>query len=237
LLVIEDLRVEVNGKEILKGIDLTIGDEERHVLFGPNGSGKSTLLMTIMGFPKYKVTQGRIEFNGVDITDMPINERVKLGIALAYQNPPSIKGVTLEDMIKICSRKDEIGEEERLILEKLRIRPDFLKRDVNSGFSGGEVKRSEILQLLSMKPKLAMMDEPDSGVDVENIEVVGNAINELLKGRSGLIITHLGYILKYVDVDFGHVMMNGKIACSGDPHKLLSSIISEGYSRCASCLK
>lgn len=237
MLVVEDLRVEVGGREILKGVDLVIGDGERHVLFGPNGSGKSTLLMTIMGFPNYRVKSGRIEFNGVDITDMPVNERAKLGIALAYQHPPSIRGVRLEDMIKICSGKEEIGEKERELLEKLKISPDFLKRDVNFGFSGGEVKRSEILQLLLMKPKLAMMDEPDSGVDVENIEVVGNAINELLKGRSGLIITHLGYILKYVEVDFGHVMMNGRIACSGDPHKLLSSIISEGYSRCASCVK
>jgi len=237
LLVVEDLRVEVGRKEILKGIDLTIGDGEKHVLFGPNGSGKSTLLMTIMGFPRYKIIQGRIEFNGVDITEMAMNERVRLGIGLAYQHPPSIKGVTLEDIIKICSRKERIGEEERILLEKLKMPTDFLKRDVNSGFSGGEIKRSEILQLLLLKPKLAMMDEPDSGVDVENIEIVGNAINELLRGRSGLIITHLGYILKYVDVDFGHVMMNGRIACSGDPHKLLSSIISEGYSRCASCLR
>ncbi|MBC7110062.1 MAG: ABC transporter ATP-binding protein, partial [Archaeoglobi archaeon] len=185
MLVVEDLRVEVGGREILKGVDLVIGDGERHVLFGPNGSGKSTLLMTIMGFPNYRVKSGRIEFNGVDITDMPVNERAKLGIALAYQHPPSIRGVRLEDMIKICSGKEEIGEKERELLEKLKISPDFLKRDVNSGFSGGEVKRSEILQLLLMKPKLAMMDEPDSGVDVENIEVVGNAINELLKGRSG----------------------------------------------------
>ncbi|ABR54395.1 ABC transporter related [Methanococcus vannielii SB] len=240
MLRIEDLSVKVGDREILKDIHLYIAKGETHVLFGPNGAGKSTLLNTILGNPRYEVVRGNIYFKGKDITDMPMHERAKLGIGISYQSPPAISGVRLETLVETISKRSD--EELEEMAKKLNIR-HFYPRDVNVGFSGGEVKRSELLQIFAQNPDLVMFDEPDSGVDVENVELLGGIINHLLdkdkkpseRNKSGLIITHLGYILNFMDVDKAHVLLNGVIACSGTPDEILNEIIKNGYERCVSC--
>lgn len=250
LLEITDLAVEVNGKEILKDIDLYIEKGETHVLLGPNGTGKSTLFMSILGFPKYKVTRGEIIFKGEDITNLTTTERVELGVGVSFQNPPAIRGVRLKDLLRLESRKkgietdpDELDPETMALARTLKFDEKFLERDVNLGFSGGEVKRSEILQLLAQKPDFIMFDEPDSGVDIENVELLASEINTLLdkdkkpglRQKSGLLITHLGYILNFVGANRAHVLMDGRIACSGDPNEILDDIRKEGFKGCVKC--
>ncbi len=240
MLKIENLCVEVNEKIILKDINLDINNGEVHVLFGPNGAGKSTLINTILGNPKYKIVSGKIYFNNKDITDMPINERAKLGIGISYQSPPAINGVKLKNLLKIINKRSWEEVEEMV---KLMNFEKFMDRDVNVGFSGGEVKRSEIIQLYAQNPNFIMFDEPDSGVDVENIELIGKTINKLLekdkkiceRTKSGLIITHMGHILDYIDVDKAHVLTGGVIACSGNPKEILENLINNGYKRCVAC--
>ncbi|MEM2873624.1 MAG: ABC transporter ATP-binding protein [Nitrososphaerales archaeon] len=237
-LSIENLSVEVNGKRILEGVNLAIPKGEVHVLFGPNASGKTSLLMTILGFPNYKVVSGEIWFNGVNITNMSTDERVRLGIGVAFQNPPAIRGVKLADILhNFLKSEPEAKKKEIELCETLNFTEDFLSRDLNLCFSGGEVKRSELLQILAQKPSFIMLDEPDSGVDVENLGVIGKVINDFLKERSGLLITHLGYILRYVKADKAHVLIEGKVACSGKPIKILDQILKEGYGWCEKCLK
>jgi Fe-S cluster assembly ATP-binding protein len=242
MLEIKDLTVEVEGKEIIRDLNLNIERGEVHVLFGPNGCGKTTLLLTILGFPNYKVKKGGITFKGVDITDFPTNERVKLGMGMSFQHPPEIRGIKLGDMVNIAQgRKEERIDEDVIALAKrLNISVEFLNRDVNLGFSGGEVKRSEILQLLAQSPDFIMFDEPDSGVDVENIELIGEIISELLdrdkipskRESAGLIITHSGLIMRYIKADRAHVMLDGRIACSGMPDEITKNIMAEGFERC-----
>jgi len=242
MLEIKDLTVEVEGKEIIRDLTLNIERGEVHVLFGPNGCGKTTLLLAILGFPNYKVKKGRITFKGVDITDLPTNERVKLGMGISFQHPPEIRGVKLGDMVNIAQgRKEERIDEDVIALAKrLNISVEFLNRDVNLGFSGGEVKRSEILQLLAQSPDFIMFDEPDSGVDVENIELIGEIMSELMerskipskRERAGLIITHSGFIMRYIKADRAHVMLDGRIACSGMPDEITKNIMAEGFERC-----
>ena len=232
LLEIKDLTVEVSGRTVLEDVDLHIGREETHILFGPNGSGKSSLIMTILGFPDYKVISGEIIFKGKNIIDLPINERVNLGISVAFQNPPAIRGVKLEDILNHWI-KDEFTIDS--ILERINFPREFLRRDVNLGFSGGEIKKSEILQAIVQGGDLLLLDEPDSGVDVENLRLLGEFINEMLKSRSGLIITHQGHILRFIDADMAHVMLKGTIVCSGRPTRILSQIMSEGYGWCMKC--
>ena len=250
LLEITDLAVEVNGKEILKDIDLYIDKGETHVLLGPNGSGKSTLFMSMLGFPKYKVTRGEIIFKDENITNMTTTERVELGLGVSFQNPPAIRGVKLKDLLNIESSKkgakvvtEELDPETIALAEKLNFSDQFLERDVNLGFSGGEVKRFEILQLLAQAPDFIMFDEPDSGVDIENVELLAEEINVLLdkdkkpglREKSGLLITHLGYILNFVGANTAHVLMDGRIACSGDPNEILEDIRKEGFKGCVEC--
>ena len=220
---------------------LEIGDGETHILLGPNGGGKTTLLLAIMGLPKYKVTNGRIIFRGTDITNMPINERSKLGIGLMFQKPPKVTGVKLFQICELASGKKLKFEEIEKFSENLNLK-EHLKRDINDGFSGGEIKRSELLQILCQNPSLVLLDEPESGVDLDNLSVIGELINELLekdkvKGRirSGLIVTHLGYILNFVNSDKGHVLMDGKIICSGNPRDLFEEIKKHGFERCKEC--
>jgi len=242
MLEIKDLTVEVEEKEIVRDLNLNIEEGEVHVLFGPNGCGKTTLLMTLLGFPSYKVTKGSITFKGVDITNLPTNERVKLGMGMSFQHPPEIRGVKLGDMVNIAQgRKEERIDEDVIALAKrLNISIDFLNRDVNLGFSGGEVKRSEILQLLAQAPDFIMFDEPDSGVDVENIELIGEIMSELLdrkklpskREKSGLIITHSGSIMHHIKVDRAHVMLEGRIACSGMPDEITKNVMENGFERC-----
>ena len=241
LLEISDLEVEVEGKKILKGVNLNIDEGETHVLLGPNGAGKSTLFMTILGFPKYKVTNGKIIYKGQDITDLETPERIKLGLGVTFQNPPSIRGVKLKDLIKLVDKKNEYKEDEKLtedvinLGKRLKLNENFLERDVNLGFSGGEVKRSELLQLLAQQPDLIMFDEPDSGVDIENVELISKEIINLLdqenenSQKGGLLITHLGYILRFVNATHAHVLIDGKIARTGEPEEIIEKIRKSGF--------
>ena len=241
MLVVENLKVEVEGKEILHGINLRIGIGETHVIFGKNGSGKSTLLMTLMGFSKYKVTNGKIYFKGKDVTNLPLNERANLGMGMAFQRPPAIKGLKTMDMLNLVKKVDEKIEN---LAEKVNFR-DFLNRDLNAGFSGGELKRSEMLQLMAQNPDFIMLDEPESGVDVENIKILGKVVWTLLeknlrikegRKKSGLIITHTGYILDYIEADRGHVILDGYLMCSGNPREMFQEIQGAGYDKCVQCM-
>lgn len=251
MLRIEDLRVEVEGRKILHDVDLGINHGETHVLFGPNGSGKTTLLMATMGFPSYRITGGKIAFKGEDITNRPLNERANLGIGLSFQRPPTIRGVKMRQMLEICGK----GEKDVESMARDLDFNEFLDRDLNAGFSGGEIKRSELLQLMAQDPDFFLLDEPESGVDLENIALIGEVIERLLqrelraqqgksrrelkreRKKSGLIITHTGYILDYLDADVGHVLMDGELACSGNPREILKTIKEQGYDECVRCCR
>jgi Fe-S cluster assembly ATP-binding protein len=243
MLEIENLSVEVGGRKILHNVNLSVNAGYTDVLFGPNGSGKSTLLMAIMGFSGYKVTEGRIMFNGEDVTKLPVNERAERGIGMMMQRPPNLVGVKLGDLVRVTSRgKVDTSK----AAESLDMVP-FLERDVNVGFSGGELKRSELLQLGAQNPCLYLLDEPESGVDLVSIEKVGRNVKELLSsgtscagrrtmsGKAALVITHTGRILDYIEADRGYVMCKGTIACSGNPRELLSEIRDVGYEECIKC--
>ena len=223
MLEVKDLWVGVNGKEILKGVDLAIEDKGKHVLFGPNGAGKSCLAMTIMGIPTYRIIKGSIFFNGKEITSLSINERAAIGIGLAFQNPPVIRGVKLGDFLTLC------GGDVDKHLEKSFLDRSFKDRDLNLGFSGGERKRSELAQLFAMEPDLMLLDEIDSGVDIESLEILGKKLNSFLSEHSSLIITHHGYILKYLKPDVAHVLVNGGIVRSGDFGEILHEIEEKGF--------
>jgi len=245
MLEIKDLSVSIEKKEIVHEINLTIKDGETHALFGPNGSGKTTLLMAIMGFPKYRVTNGTILFNGEDIVSLTLDERARLGIGMSYQRPPVVKGVKTRDMVAV-SLGDRQGDAEKIIpaLAKKAELVDFLDREVNYGFSGGEIKRSELMQLLAQKPQLVLLDEPESGVDLVNIALIGHLIDELLEKDcpiverkcSGLIITHTGHILDYVNARTGYVMFDGRIGCEGNPREILKTVKEKGYEECVRCM-
>lgn len=241
MLQVEHLKVEVGNEIILKDVNLTVGDGEVHILLGPNGAGKTTLLMAIMGMPGYTVLDGRIVFQGKDITTLSIEERSQLGIGMAFQKMPTIPGVqlqTLGDLI-VEKHKNSVSIEE--VSEKLNCTA-LLNRSIGQGFSGGEAKRAELLQLLLHRPLFSMIDEPESGVDLDNISLVGNALQELFerklvrkKKRSGLIITHTGFILDYINAEMGHVLIDGKIICQGNPRDVFSSVKLHGYEACARC--
>lgn len=241
MLEIKDLAVSVEDKEIIHGVSLTIRDGETHVLFGPNGAGKSTLLMAIMGFPKYRITHGSISFKGDDITYKSVDERARLGIGMSFQRPPVVRGVKTRDMVAACLKEND-GDEIKSLAERADL-TDFLDRDINYGFSGGELKRSELMQLMAQKPELTLLDEPESGVDLVNIALIGQLMNSLLEKSCpipdrhcmGLIITHTGHILDYVNARTGYVMCNGVIGCEGDPHEMLATIRQGGYDSCITC--
>jgi Fe-S cluster assembly ATP-binding protein len=249
MLLIEDLQVKLGDKEILKHIDLEIHKGETHILFGPNGSGKTSLLMTIMGYPQYRVTGGKIVFKGEDITHMSVDERAQLGIGISYQRPPTINGVKTRQIVHICAK----GEVDVDALARKVNFSDFLERDINAGFSGGEIKRSELLQLMAQDPDLLLFDEPESGVDLENISLIGNSISELLqrdfklnaeksrkelqaeRTKMGLIITHTGFILDYVTADKGQVLYHGELTCTSNPREIFRCISQVGYEECVRC--
>ena len=244
LLEVSGLTTKIDNREILHDVNLRIQPGETHVIFGPNGSGKTTLMMTIMGFPKYRVTKGSILFKSKDITHLPLDERARLGLGISLQRPPVVRGVKTRDMVAACLKKvDDTETIERLAREANLA--DFLDRDINHGFSGGEIKRSELLQLLAQAPEVSLLDEPESGVDLENIALIGELINNLLqkihpirkRTHSGLIISHTGHILEYVNARTGYVMCNGRIVCEGDPHDMLNTIKDKGYQECVSCLR
>ena len=242
MLEIKELSVAVGDKEILHDVNLTIKNGETHVLFGPNGAGKTTLLMAIMGFPKYRITRGSITFKGQDITGLSVDERARLGIGMSFQRPPVVRGVKTHDMVAACLKGRGDGETISQLAEKADL-ADFLDRDINHGFSGGEIKRSELMQLLAQKPELTLLDEPESGVDLVNIVLIGELINELLEKSCpiqfrkcmGLIITHTGHILDYVNARTGYVMLDGRVGCEGDPHEMLATIRQKGYEECVKC--
>ena len=241
VLEVEGLRVRVEEREILKGIDLVVREGETHVLLGPNGSGKTTLLNAIIGFPGYIVVSGSIRFRGSDLLPLTVDERARLGIGLAYQRPPSVRGVRLRQMMEVSARGALAADDIEQIAKQLDV-DGLLERDVNMGFSGGEAKRAEMAQVLAQRPDLALFDEPESGVDLENVAVVGGALARLLRGdraterpRAGLIITHTGHILDYVNADVGHVLFDGQLACMGNPRDLIDEITRQGYEKCVEC--
>jgi len=233
MLQVKNLTVEVGGKTILWDINLDIKKGEPAVLFGPNGSGKSTLIKTIMGFAGYNIKSGEVIFKDQRIDNLPIEKRVKLGIGIMHQHPPKIRGVRLSQMAHFLSKEqNKISDTaERLSLKEL------LHRDVNFGFSGGEMKRSELFQILLQNPDFLLLDEPESGVDLENISIMGKAIDEFLrqKDKSALIITHTGYILDYVKAKAGCMMIKGKFWYVGSPKEMFKNIREVGYENCREC--
>ncbi len=246
MLRVVNLGVRVDSKKILEHVNLYLQKGQTYALFGPNGSGKSSLLMTIIGNPAFKVFDGRIMFKGKDITNLPTDERVKMGMAMSFQNPPRVSGVKLIDVLRYCAKIGGYSERDILEFAEMLKMKDFLYRNVNVGFSGGEVKRSELLQLMLMNPDFVMLDEPDSGVDLDNVALIGDVINKLLerdkdedeRKRSGLIITHQGHILEYVDADYGVILYKGRIACIGNPYDILEQISKNGYEGCLKrCLR
>ena len=237
-LEIKDLHVEVEGKEILRGVDLTVKENEVHALMGPNGNGKSTLLAAIMGNPKYKVTQGSIVYDGKDILAMPVNERSVAGLFLAMQYPQEIPGVTNSDFLRaaINVRREEpislfkfIKSMEQTIND-LQMKEDLAHRFLNEGFSGGEKKRNEIVQMELLKPSLAMLDEIDSGLDVDALHIVADALNKLHQedGMAMLVVSHYERFYQLIKPQFTHVLVNGKIVLEGDA-ELADKIDREGY--------
>lgn len=238
-LQIIDLHVSVEGKEILKGVNLEINTGEFHVIMGPNGTGKSTLVSTLMGHYKYEVTQGQILLDGEDVLKMSVDERSRKGLFLAMQYPSEIEGVTNSDFIKTALHarmsKDEKFSLIKYIREfdkatkELKMREDLPQRYVNVGFSGGEKKRNEILQMKMLKPKIAFLDEIDSGLDVDALRIVGENINQMKSDDFGaLVITHYERLLDYLSIDKVHIFMQGKIITSGGS-ELIEKIDSEGY--------
>lgn len=245
ILEIADLCVCAGEKVLIKNLNLTIPDGEVHALLGQNGSGKTSLMMTVMGFSGYEVTQGQILFKGQNITEMAVCERARLGISIAQQRPPTIPGVTLRHILTYALRNAQNPEERLAELARTARMEQFLDRSINDGLSGGEIKRAELLQLLALSPAFSMMDEPDSGVDIEMLALVGELINQLFspdetrraKRKAGLIITHSGNILKYTNIDKAHVMHGGSIGCSGNPAIILDQIGRYGYEQCIRCME
>jgi FeS assembly ATPase SufC len=238
-LEIKDLHVSIEDKEILKGVNLTINTGEIHAIMGPNGTGKSTLSSAIMGHPSYEVTQGEVLLDGVNILELDVDERAKAGLFLAMQYPSEITGVTNADFMRSAiNAKREEGQEINLMqfIKKLDKQMDFLdidkdmaQRYLNEGFSGGEKKRNEILQLMMLEPKFDILDEIDSGLDIDALKVVSKGINQMRGEEFGaLMITHYQRLLNYITPDKVHVMYGGKVVKSGGP-ELAKRLEEEGY--------
>ncbi|PJI08712.1 MULTISPECIES: Fe-S cluster assembly ATPase SufC [Clostridium] len=237
LLQINNIHAEADGKEILKGLNLTVGKGEIHVVMGPNGAGKSTLMNVIMGHPRYKITDGNINFEGEDITDLKTDERARKGIFLSFQSPEEVAGITVGDLlrsartqatgkpIKFMAFRKELKEKMSL----LEMNEKYSERDLNVGFSGGEKKKNEILQMLMLNPKLAILDETDSGLDVDAVKIVSKGISKFKnENNSLLIITHNSKILESLKPDFVHVLLDGKIVKNGDI-SLMNEINEKGF--------
>ncbi len=238
LLNVKDLHVNVGEKEILHGVNIEIHGDETHVLMGPNGTGKSTFGYAVTGNPEYKVTGGEILFDGENITEMPVNERAKRGIFLSFQNPLEVPGVTLSSFIR-SALEQKSGKRLRLwdfkkklaeMMQLLDMDESYAERDLNVGFSGGEKKKAEILQMLMLEPKLAILDETDSGLDVDAVRTVSNGVRIFRERTHGslLIITHSTRILEALSVDAAHVMENGVIVKNGGA-ELIDDINRNGF--------
>jgi Fe-S cluster assembly ATP-binding protein len=237
MLKIENLRVEIDGQEILKGLDLEVGKGEIHAIMGPNGSGKSTLANVLMGHPRYEITDGWVTFEGEDVLELEPDERAKMGLFLAFQYPSEVPGVSVANFLRTAVnsvREEELSPMEmyRLLQEKMAIMqmdPKFAERYLNEGFSGGEKKRNEILQMLMLEPRLAIMDETDSGLDIDALQVVARGVNEMRgPGFSAVVITHYQRILRYIEPDRVHVMLDGRIVTSGGK-ELAEALEDKGY--------
>ncbi len=243
-LEIKNLHVTVDTpegvKEILKGVDLTISSGETHAIMGPNGSGKSTLAYSIAGHPKYTVTEGSVTLDGADVLAMKVDERARAGLFLAMQYPVEVPGVSVSNFLRTAKTAIS-GEAPKLrtwvkdikvSMEALRMDPEFAERNVNEGFSGGEKKRHEILQMELLSPKIAILDETDSGLDVDALRIVSEGVNRVKEatGLGVMLITHYTRILNYIKPDFVHVFVNGRIAEQGGP-ELAERLEAEGYDR------
>lgn len=237
---INDLKAKIDDKEILKGIDLEINAGEIHAIMGPNGTGKSTLSSVVMGHPKYEVTSGSITLNNDELIDMSVDERARKGVFLAMQYPQEISGITNSDFLRAAMNARENDDTNLYAFIKkmetaigdLKMNGDLAHRFLNEGFSGGEKKRNEILQMKLLEPKIAILDEIDSGLDVDALKIVGENVMQMAHDRSEdigfLVITHYQRLLDYIKPDFVHIMLNGKIVMSGDS-KLALKVENEGY--------
>lgn len=232
MLSIKNLTVEAENKRILKDVNLEINDGEKVVLFGPNGCGKSTLFKVIMGLDGYNIKGGKIEINGKRIDNKSIDERVKFGLGYVGQKSVGIKGLTLDTLMKQYDFKyDQISKD----IKELNIK-EFLDRDINYSLSGGEIKRVELFTLSLLKNiNIYLLDELDSGVDLDNISRISEYINRVSKEKSLVITTHTGSILKHINVDTAYVMLKGEIICKGNPDKVWKCITNEGYEKCVNC--
>lgn len=237
LLRIENLHVSAGGRELLHGVDLTVRIGEAHVIMGVNGAGKSTLLHAVMGNPAYTVTEGRIYFNGEDITDLSVDKRARLGIFLSFQSPISVAGISVENFIR-TAKTAVSGQQQRLFpfkrllktrMEALDMDPSYASRYLNEGFSGGERKKNEILQMRVLDPKLAMLDETDSGLDVDAVRTVAKNISEFHnEGNALLLITHLNQLIRYIRPDHVHILIGGRIVKEGGP-ELADEVEANGF--------
>lgn len=239
LLEIENLHAGAAGKEIIKGISLSVNTGEVHVILGPNGSGKSTLMNVIMGHPGYRVTEGKICFEGEDISGLRSFERARKGLFLSFQTPEEIPGITVENLLRTAKqavtgkfqRIYAFRKELKAMMEELQMDPAYAERDVNVGFSGGEKKRNEILQMLMLDPKLALLDETDSGLDVDAVQIVSRGVSKFHNENNAcLIITHNTRILEKLEVDRVHVLIDGKIVEEGGP-ELIEKINRSGFGK------
>lgn len=248
-LIIDNLHVSINddnGPEILRGVTMTVKASETHAIMGPNGSGKSTLAYSIAGHPKYKVTSGSITFNGEDVLAMEVDERARAGIFLAMQYPVEVPGVSVSNFLR-TARTAIDGEAPNLrtwmkdmkgAMGNLKMDPSFAQRNVNEGFSGGEKKRHEVLQMELLQPKLAILDETDSGLDVDALRIVAEGVNKVREstGMGTLLITHYTRILRYVKPEFVHVFVDGRIAEEGGP-ELADHLEEHGYDKFVTATK
>jgi Fe-S cluster assembly ATP-binding protein len=237
MLKIENLHVEIDGNEIVKGLDLEVGRGELHAIMGPNGSGKSTLANVLMGHPRYEVTEGSVTFEGEDVLELEPDERAKMGMFLAFQYPSEVPGVSVANFLRTAVnsvREQELSPMEmyKLLQEKMavmRMDPKFAERYLNEGFSGGEKKRNEILQMLMLEPRLAILDETDSGLDIDALQVVARGVNEMRGPEfSAVLITHYQRILRYIEPDRVHVMLDGRLVTSGGK-ELAEDLEEKGY--------
>lgn len=241
-LTITNLACQVEDSEILHDVNLTIRGGEIHAVMGPNGAGKSTLASALMGHPRYEVTRGEATLDGENVLELEVDERARAGLFLAMQYPAEISGVTNSDFMRTAMNAQRPGDQQiglfpfrrelSATVEKLEMRPELPERYINEGFSGGEKKRNEILQMMMLKPRIAILDEIDSGLDIDALRIVGENITELSEARGEemgiLLITHYQRMLDYVKPDFVHVLMNGRIVKSGGP-ELAQRLEAEGY--------
>jgi Fe-S cluster assembly ATP-binding protein len=245
VLSIDNLHVAIDGKEILRGVDLTLREGEMHALMGPNGSGKSTLSYALMGHPLYEVTEGQVTLDGRDLLELEPDERAKAGLFLAFQYPTSIPGVTVANFLRHAvtnvrhpDRKEgedlipmrDFRKELRAQMDELGMDPEFARRYLNEGFSGGEKKRAEVLQLAMLRPSFAILDETDSGLDIDAVRIVSEGVNKIVSrvGTGVLVITHYQRILNYIKPGFVHILYGGRVVESGGP-ELVQLLEDQGY--------